>query len=234
MGGIFGDRMGDLPGGALGSVIAGPFGLIAGTDNPISNAFTGRGAPAGFVAPSMNQTAQNQVTQNQNNLLKTPEQHAQELMAGTGAANQVQNQTGRQANEQKQLGGGGIDGMTEAIGQKAQKNFAPSQAKLQKQSEFAGANMTMNNTNMAAANAISIANAQRGVDSQVMRFNLESNAARYATISGLMAGAGSIGGMIAGGKHGAAPGGDQSLPSTSSAPNGGGQGYLGGNYDFNY
>lgn len=154
-------------------------------------------APGSFKAPGMDPGSANQVADIQNSLLKTPDQQAQGLLAGSGAAGAIANQSGNQNAESKQEGGGGMPGMSAAIGAKAAKNFATSQGRLTQNAQFAGAQMANQNLNTASANAIAMQNAQNNINSSLNNLTLQSNQARYNTIAGIMSGAGSIAGVFA-------------------------------------
>ena len=191
------------PGGALTSIEQNPVGTMIGTNTAIGfpqavgNMLNGPGSPN---LPAMNPNSQAQVTNSENSLMKTPQQQTAGLLAGTGAGATIANQGAAQQNEQNELGGGGMPGMSDAISAKAAKNFSTSQGRLQQNANFQGAQMANQNMNVAAANAIALQNAQTGVDSSINNLNLQANASRYQTISSLMSGAGAMGGAYAGSK----------------------------------
>lgn len=191
--------------GALG----GPIGIgLANLGNQVSGGSIGNTidsvvqGPQAFSAPSMDPGSSAQVGQIQNSMQQSPQQYSGQIMQGTGAASNIQNNTGNAQTEQNELGGGGIPGMQQAIGNKAAKNFAVQQGKLQQNANFSGQQMANQNMNTAASNAIALQNAQNGVNSAVNSYNLQSNAARYQTISSLMSGAGSFGGYAYGNSQG--------------------------------
>jgi hypothetical protein len=189
--GLF-DQITAIPGDITGAIGQG----LGGVSNAF-NSLTGGNTPQ-YTQPTMSAGSQAAVTQDENGLLKTPQQQTDALMQGTGAASQIQNQGQNQQHEQNEEGGGGINGMSTAISNKAQKNFATKQAQLQQNANLSGAQTSMQNVNMAATQGIALANAQRGVDSSINNYNLQANQARYSTISSLMSGAGALTGAYMG------------------------------------
>lgn len=148
--------------------------------------------------PAMDPGSVNSINTIQNNLLKTPQENAAQMMQGTGLAGGIAGQGDNQSNEKNSLGGGGINGMSEAISRKAQNSFAKDKGRLEQQSKFQGQVMANNNINAETANAIAISNAENNVNSSMNQLALQANAARYQTVSGIMSGAGSFAGTMAG------------------------------------
>lgn len=134
------------------------------------------------------------------------------------------------------LGGNQADaGLGAAIQAKAGKGYDKNLGAVQRQADFQGAVTSVQHSNNFADLETNLANAQRGVDSQVGAYNVQNNATRYAVISGLFKGAGSVAGYHAGkpspvgGAVGAgAPGG--SPFQGGEAESGYGEGYGGGGY----
>ena len=166
---------------------------VNGIINSVGNVFdtlSGKSSPPTYNAPTMDPTSQAQIAGQENNLMKTPQQQTAGIMNNTGAAGAVQNQTQNQVNEQNEQGGGGINGMTQAIGNKAQKNFATSQGRLQQNANLQGQQMANTQQNQAAMQAIALSNAQAGVTNATNQLQLQYNQAQYNTVSSIMAGAG--------------------------------------------
>lgn len=131
----------------------------------------------------------------QNGLLNSPESYQAQIMSGTDAAAPIANQTSNQEQEQNSEGGGGMPGMTAAIGNRAQKNFSQDNARLNQHAQIQGMETSNTNIGLATTNAIAEQNAQNGIQSSLNQYNLAANAARYQTVSQLMSGAGSLGGL---------------------------------------
>lgn len=172
----------------LNTMIGGPIGTI--------QAFQPK-APT-FNRPGMDEEENKQVAGQMEGLLRSPESYSKDIMKDTDKANQIQGQSQNQANEQQQLGGGGISGMTQAISDKAQKNFAKDQGRLQQQAKFQSQQMANQNTSAAASLSIALSDAQNHVNSQLNQLQLETNAATYRTVASIMSGAGSVVGVALG------------------------------------
>jgi len=140
-----------------------------------------------------------------------------QITQGTGQAGNINDQSTAQTNETASQGGGGMGGMQQAIANKSNKNFSTQQAKMQQNAQFQGQVMANNNYNTAAANAIALQNAQNGVDSSILQYSLQANAARYGTISSLMSGAGSLAGAYAGSSSSGTSNGTQQDGNTNPA-----------------
>lgn len=192
----------DTTKGQYSSTPAGLISLIPG-GQPLSMALTaasGNG-PLGMqkpplALPGMDDASKQQITDQENSSLRRPQDYQSAIMQGTGAAGSIQNQAGNQAAEQESQGGGGMPGMTQAIGDRAAKNFQTSKDRLNQKSQIEGMHMANQNTSTATDQAIALSAAQRGVDNQVNNYNLQSDQARYQVISSIMGGAGSIGGQM--------------------------------------
>jgi hypothetical protein len=120
------------------------------------------------------------------------------MMQETDAAGNIQNQAGDMQNEQNQLGGGGISGMSQAIGQKAQKNFTQEQGQLKQKAKLQGQEMANKNMLSAQSMGVALSDAQNHVNTQLNNLQLAQNAATYQTVAGLMSGAGKLGGAYVG------------------------------------
>lgn len=191
---VGGGQVSATPGGLIGGLFGGIPGAFIG--NKVGNAVNGQGGNQ-FSAPAMDSASLNQVSNNENSLLKTPGEQSQRLLKGTDAANSIASNSNLEQ-ENNALGGGGIPGMSKAISDQAAKNFETQKGKLQTQADLQGMQMANQNMNVAASNAIALYNAQTGVQSSINNYNLQANAARYGVISSLMSGAGSMAGAYAG------------------------------------
>jgi len=183
----------DLNNRAVGSQLTG---LPDMSINKLFDSATGGPGPT-YHAPSSDPQGDKQMQDQMQGLLKSPEGHMQDIMSGTGKAGQIQNQSQNQANEQNQLGGGGINGMSQAISDKAQKNFSKDQDRLQMQSKFKGQEMANRNALASASLHTALSDAQNNVNSQLNQLQLEANAATYRTAASIMSGAGSLAGVMA-------------------------------------
>ena len=197
--GIFGTPFGNIPN-------ASEFGgMISGTLSKLGDQVTGKAYAPQYTNPTMDAASQAQVSDQMNGLLaKGPQDYTNQMMQGTGAAGNIQNQTGNMQNEQNQFGGGGINGMTQAIGQKAQKNFSQEQGQLQQKSKLQGQEMANKNMLSAQSMGVALSDAQNHVNTKLNNLQLQQNAATYATVAGLMSGAGKIGGAYYG-SHSSSP-----------------------------
>ena len=180
--------------------LTGGVGLIPGVNDFVNGLTNG---PASYQQAPMDPGSSTQIANSQNQLSNSPAQNQANILEGTGAASSIQNQAGNQTAETAEQGGGGINGMTSAIGNRNAKNFATSQNKLSQAAQIQGMQMTNQNMNMAAQTSMALSKAQEGITSQSNALNIAANAARYNTISQLMGGAGSFGGQMLGGKSGA-------------------------------
>jgi hypothetical protein len=172
----------------------------------IGNVITGKQWAPQYNPYQMDPGSANQVSQIENGLLTTPQQNTSNILQNTGNAGAIQNQTANQNLSNQEQGGGGISGMTKAIGNKAAKNFATSQGRLNVNAQLQGQQMSNNNMSTATANAIGMQNAEYNLQSSVNNANLAANAARYQTVSSLMSGAGSFAGSYYGHQAASTPG----------------------------
>lgn len=182
--------------------------------------------------PKMDSNSANQVAEQENNLQESPEQTTQKIMKDTGRASGVQNIGQGQSQENQSLGGGGMPGMSEAISNKAQKNFETQKARLQQNADLQGQEMSNKNHMSATTQAIALKDAETGVQSSINQLQLQANQATYQTVASIMTGAGSLGGMMYANSQRPTqnyPGLNSSLNSTESTftnPSSGNQSYL--------
>jgi len=196
----------NLPnGGEASNDVSNIPGEVSGALQGIGNFITGKTWAPQYNPATIDPGSASQVASIENGLLATPQQNTDKIMQGTGAAGQIENQSEQAQNENSEHGGGGISGMSQAISNKASKNFSTSQNKLNANAQFQGQAMANNNINVATANSIAMQNAQYNLQSSINNANLQANQARYNTIGGLMSGAGSFAGSYYGHQQTPAP-----------------------------
>lgn len=145
--------------------------------------------------PQMDSGSANQIANQENSLEQSPDQNTQKILQGTGSAANIQNNGAAAAIQNQELGGGGMPGMSTAIANKAQKNFSVQQGRLQQNAKLQGQQMTNQNMLTASAQGVALMDAQAGVQSSINNLQLSANQATYQTVSSIMSGAGSLGGM---------------------------------------
>jgi hypothetical protein len=184
-----------------------------------------------------------------------PQDYANQTMQGVESTSRpISND--ENANTNNSLGGNQADaGLGAAISAKAGKMYNKNLGAVSSQAQFQGALTNIQRSNDYATTQVGIANAQRGINSQMNEINIQAQAAQYQLVGSMFKGAGSIGGvMAANGAFSGSPastaleqpqlgdsefggepsylGGDSMSESLGGGGNSAGTGYLGGDYNF--
>jgi hypothetical protein len=190
-----GTNVGLNPSSVAGQLANGLPGIIENNVvNPLQRAFQG---PGQFNTPQMSQQSASQITQAGNGLLATPAAATAKMLNNSDTSGTQDTSTGA-ALGQAESGGYGAPGMSKAIQDKAAKSFAVDQGKVSQQAQIMGMQQSNANVLQATNNALTLQAAELGVANKVTDFQMASAQAQYSVISGLMQGAGKIGGAIIG------------------------------------
>lgn len=126
----------------------------------------------------------------------TPDSYAKQTMSGVPGGSNTLNTTADQNNQQTQSLGGQSDmGLSGAIQNKSNKMYNQSLAAIGSQAQFQGAIENVSRSNDAANMQVNLANAQRGINTQVGQYQVAQSAARYGIVNSLFKGAGSFSAM---------------------------------------
>jgi hypothetical protein len=145
-----------------------------------------------------------------------PQQYADQTMNGVQANSQNIASSNGNTDNNTSLGGSQADaGLGAAINAKSAKGYNQNLGAVQRQANFNAQVTNISRSNDYANTQVQLANAQRGVASQMNQISMQAQAAQYALVGSMFKGAGSIAGVAAGGGFGGGGGTQDISPGTN-------------------